>query len=339
VGRHRFHQTPGWSGYSRSGEKEGGSAPSEKGAALSAGALELTLHEGYMQLRHSNCALVGQAGNLLKALSCKLGLDHEDVVMLESIYLAGLDAEPGEAPRLHEKRGWMDWPTFMDGQSGNLSCRVPPDGCKLKAMSILHHAFDDDGGGPCDGTAGDELIIKIDPELKLDRDLRGVKIADFDQKVVELMDVRREWGRRMGIIFKKPQLGESERIEQVRALNDEYRHELLQEFEDPADVLDVKVVPTHELLIKMSALYVAGYRVSKEKQVAQKRNEGEGRQKRGERPEPQNFGLSFAWSIAGPFLRRIKSANSGRHVPLPVVSAGAGTQDGWLRDALSRDED
>jgi len=205
-------------------------------------ALELSLREGYLKLRHSNCWLVGRTGNLLKALSCKLGVDHADHEYIARVYFAALDAElSGEVTRLEMKRGWDLWPQFMEAQKAEgKSCTVLVEQCKLRAMSLLYTAFDDEDGGSRD-VAAVNMPIKIDRDLRLDHDRRGKKVQDFEMKVNEFTVMRQRWGRRMGEILQNKQLGESERITLQRAVNDEFRHELLSKFDDPKDVLDINM--------------------------------------------------------------------------------------------------
>lgn len=94
---------------------------------------------------------------------------------------------------------------------------------------------------------------------------------------------------------------------------------------------------------EVSALYKAGYTVSQLLQRKKQAGEDEKRkQNRAVAPEPQNFGLSFAWAIAGEYLRYIKKARkleaASRGEVCQLVNSVRPLGHGdWLSAALGRD--
>lgn len=100
---------------------------------------------------------------------------------------------------------------------------------------------------------------------------------------------------------------EDGRKEKLQALSNEYRGLLLDSHLDLSDVYNVKMVRTHGLLAEASAVYVASYTISKQKQAQHARADERNRQAN-EESELRQYGLSFPWAVAGPELKDIKAA-------------------------------
>eukprot|EP00966_Prymnesium_polylepis_P061968 1437958-Prymnesium_polylepis.2 len=143
-------------------------------------------------------------------------------------------------------------------------------------------------------------------DLINDTDLSGAKLSDFGDKVVLWTERRREWGSRAASLLAEVK-DEDGRKEKLQALSNEYRGLLLDSHLDLSDVYNVKMVRTHGLLAEASAVYVASYTISKQKQAQHARADERNRQAN-EESELRQYGLSFPWAVAGPELKDIKAA-------------------------------